>query len=219
MSAFLAAALAYPTVFFTVMLGVFLVYATATLLGAAHIDWLDSLLGIDHLHGAHDVHDSVLESAMSLLGVAGVPVTIVAGVASIFGWLTSFFANRFLPDSLLINTGILAASGIIGLTAGSFALRPLRGVFRTVSGPSRKEHVGKICEVRSLRVDDHSGTADIGGMIADIRCYRENSLTVGSKAIVYDYDPQEGLYHVGPIDPSIASVEPLLTSRATQAEH
>jgi hypothetical protein len=96
-------------------------------------------------------------------------------------------------------------------------VRPLRGLFQVVDGPHRVQHVGKICEVRSLRVDDHSGTADIGGTIAEIRCFRENGLTVGSKAIVYDYDPKEGLYHVGPIDASIAEVDAVLAPRP-QAE-
>ena len=37
------------------------------------------------------------------------------------------------------------------------------------------------------------------GVIAEVRCFRENELTLGSKAIVYDYDADNGVYHVGPV--------------------
>ncbi len=207
MSTFLSAALAFPTVVFTVLLGFFLLYSLATVLGAADIEWLDGALGVD------DVDDSVLEGALSTLGVASIPITIVAGVATIFAWLASYVADRFLPDSILIDTGIFLAAGLVGLGISSFAVRPFRGLFQVVDGPHRTHHVGKICEVRSLRVDDHSGTADVGGTIVEIRCFRENMLTIGSKAIVYDYDPKEGLYHVGPIDASIAEVDAVLAPR------
>lgn len=211
MSAFFSAALAYPTVVFTVLLGFFLLYSLATVLGAADFEWLDGALGVD------DVNDSVLEGALSMLGVSSIPVTIVAGVATIFAWMTSFFADRFLPDSLLIDSGIFLGAGAIGLAAGAVAVRPFKGFFQVVGGTHNTQLVGKICEVRSLRVDDHSGIAEIGGNIAQVRCFRENILTVGSKAIVYDYDPNEGLYHVGPIDASIAEVDAVLAPRP-QAE-
>ncbi len=211
MSVFLSAALAFPTVVFTVLLGFFLLYALATVLGAADIEWLDGALGVD------DVHDSVLEGALSLLGVSSIPITIVAGVATIFAWFASFVLDRFLPDSLLINSGIFLAAAAIGLGIGSLAVRPFKGFFTVVGGTHNTQLVGKICEVRSLRVDDHSGTAEIDGNIAQVRCFRENMLTIGSKAIVFDYDPKEGLYHVGPIDHSIAEVDAVLAPRP-QAE-
>jgi len=211
MDTFLAAAVAFPTVVFTVLLGFFLLYAVATVLGAADIEWLDGALGVD------DVNDSVLEGALNVMGVASIPVTIVAGVATIFAWLTSFVADRFLPNSLLIDSGIFVAAGAIGLAVSAIAVRPLRGFFQTQQGPHRMTMVGKICEVRSLRVDDHAGTADIGGVIAEVRCFRDNSLTVGSKAIVYDYDPNEGIYSIGPLDPTVVEVDAVLAATHPKA--
>ena len=201
MSAFLAAAFAFPTVVFTVLLIFFLLYAAATLIGAADIEWLDHSLGVDH------VNDSVLEGVMSALGIAGVPITIFGGVTSVFAWLTSFTAARFLPDTLLINSAIAVASAILGLVAGSLAVRPLRGVFVTADAPRRNEMVGKVCTIRSLRVDSTSGTAEVGHMVAEVRCFRDNALTLGSQAIVYDYDAHEGVYHVGPIPMSVEELK------------
>lgn len=205
METFLAAALAFPTVVFTVLVVFFLLYAIFTLIGALDIHWLDGVLGI------HDAPDTVLEGALNFLGVAGVPLTIFGGVSSIFAWVTSIAANRFLPDSIAMSLAILAGSGIIGLLLGGIAVRPVKHFFNTAQGKSRKEIVGKICTVRSLRVTEHNGTAEVedggSGFIAEIRCFRDNELTLGSKAIVYDYDHKNGIYHVGPIDPSIAQMD------------
>ena len=201
MSTFLAAALAFPTVVFTVLVVFFLIYTVFTLIGALDIHWLDGVLHI------HDAPDTILEGALNFLGVAGVPITIFGGVSSIFAWVTSIAANRFLPDSIAMSLAILAGSGIIGLFLGGLSVRPVKHFFNTTQGKSRKEIVGKICTVRSLRVNENSGTAEVDDFIAEIRCFRDNQLTLGSKAIVYDYDHENGLYHVGPIDPSITQMD------------
>lgn len=216
MSAFIASALAFPTVVFTVLLACFVLYALATLIGAADIEWLDGLLGIDN------VNDTALESALSALGIAGVPLTIFGGVSSAIAWLSSYIADRFLPDAMLIDSGIGVGAALLGLALGAVALRPFRRMFEEASGPTRNQYVGRICTIRSLHVNADSGTAEIGDLVAEVRCFRENDLALGSKAIVYDYDPREGTYHVGPIDASIADADPAAIiahgSRTPQAE-
>lgn len=209
MSEFLAAALSLPTVVFTAMLGCFLVYALLTLAGALDIEWLDGLLGID------DVDDSVLEGGLQAIGVTGIPITIFAGVSCTFAWLLSIAGMKFLPDAALVKIGVGLGAAILGMLLGSRAVRPFRGIFVTADGPHRKQLVGKICTVRSLQVDDNRGTAEIGDFIAEVRCFRENTLTLGSKAIVYDYDMDKGIYHVGPIDESIADVDKALAAGGT----
>jgi hypothetical protein len=201
MSAFLAAVLSFPTVVFTVLLVFFVLYALAVLLGAADIEWLDGVLGID------DVGDSTVEGWLDAMGIVGIPVTIFGGIASIFAWIASYTGDRFLPDGTLVDSGILLGSAIAGVLIAAFAVRPLRPVFATAEGPLRSQIVGKVCTIRSLQVSDQAGTAEVGDFIAEVRCFRENQLTLGSKAIVYDYDTKQGIYHVGPIDPSIAETE------------
>jgi len=188
MSTFLTAALSAPTVVFTVLIGFFLIYAALTLLGALDMDQLDSVFDFDSSGGDW---------------LAGIPIAVVIGVSSVFAWMLSFGAMRFLPDTVLVQIGAGIGSAAIGLGLGLRAVRPFRSLFTTAKGPHRKELVGKICTIRSLRVTESSGTADVGDLVAEVRCFRDNELTLGSKAIVYDYDSKEGTYHVGPIDPSI----------------
>lgn len=193
MSAFLAGVVAFPTVIFTVLLLAFLLYAVAAMLGALELEWLDSLFGSESLDAASDGGF-----------LAGVPVAIVIGVSSVFAWLISFTAMKFLPEALIVKivVGLVAAGA--GLLFGSFAVRPLRPVFVTAEGQHRKQFIGKICTIRSLKVDETSGTADVGDLVAEVRCFRENSLTRGSKAIVYEYDAETGTYHVGPLDSGVS---------------
>ena len=188
MSAFLDAALSLPTVVFTALLGLFLVYAVLTILGALDIEWLDVTFDLD---------DTGWD--------AGVPLAVVLGVSTVFAWLTSFAAMKFLPDTALVKLGVGLGSAALGALLGGIACRPFRRLFVTVEGPHRQALVGKICTIRSLQVSDNAGTAELGDTVAEVRCFRENELTVGSKAIVYDYDSAAGTYHVGPIDPTIAN--------------
>jgi hypothetical protein len=209
MSAFLAAALSFPTVVFTVLLVVFLLYAIATLIGALDIEALDGALGADPVEGG------ALGNGLEALGIAGIPVGIFGGVASLFAWITSFLAARFLPDLLAMNVMILAGAGIVGVAAAAGAVRPLRRIFNTPEAMLNREIVGKVCTIRSLHVDEQAGTAEVedggAGIIAEVRCFRENELTLGSKAIVYDYDAKRGVYHVGPID-SLIEAETIVGS-------
>lgn len=186
MSAFLAAILSFPTVVFTVLLGLFLLYAVATLVGLFDFESLDGVFDSD-------------------VGVAGVPLTIFLGAFSLVGWTTSYLGDRFLPDHLAIDSAIFLGSLFAGFFLGARIVRPLRRAFADAEGPHRNQLVGKIATIRSLRVDDHAGTAEVGDVVAEVRCFRDNELTLGSKAVVYDYDEKENTYHVGPIDPSIAT--------------
>jgi hypothetical protein len=201
MSTFIAAVLAFPTVVFTVMLAFFVLYALATLAGAADFEWLDGVLGID------EVSDSALETFLDGLGIAGIPITIFGGIGCLIAWVGSYLLDRALPDGALINGGIGLAAGVGGLLLAALIVRPLKPLFVQRGGQHRSELIGKICTVRSLSVTDQNGTAEVGDVIAEVRCFHDNKLTLGSPAIVYDYDSEQGTYHVGPIDPSIARTE------------
>lgn len=195
MSDFIAAALSLPTVVFTALLGFFLLYAVMTIIGALDVEWLDGVLDLD---------DTGWD--------AGVPLAVVVGVSTVFAWLTSFAAMKFLPETMPVQIGVGLGAAAVGAFLGGRACRPFRAFFTVTEGPRRAEIVGKVCTIRSMQVNDGAGTAEIGDFIAEVRCFRPNELTVGSKAIVYEYDSQQGTYHVGPLDPSIT--DPSLTDPA-----
>jgi hypothetical protein len=212
-SAFIAAAFAFPTVVFTVLLILFLAYALLVIAGAVSIDAIDGALGVDDIPD-----DGVLDGAMDLFGVQGIPLTIFGGVSTLIAWFTSFLSMRFLGGfmpagalGIVLESLLGFACFLFGLFAGSRAVKPLRPIFVTAAAPGRASLVGKVCTIRSLRVDEKTGTAEVSdggaGFIAEVRCLRENQLTRDSRAIIYDYDPDEGIYRVGPLDRALTDTQ------------
>lgn len=249
MEAFLTAILSFPTIVFTIALGFVLLYSSLVIFGALDLDTLDSVFGIDAAEGVLDgaidsigadatiegldaiddlgevgmAKGGVLTGIMNVLGIRGVPVTIVAMLLVLFAWAYSFLIMYFGGSWIGAGFAGILVKGIIGLTAfglgtatASALVRPIRGVFVTSRAPARSTLVGKFCTIQSLTVTAGSGRAEIAdggaGFIAEVRCTKENDLTRGSTALVFDYDRKQGIYHVAPVDETLAKTEQILSS-------
>ena len=199
MGASIISVFAFPTVVFTVGVALFILYSLLKMAGftlSAIFDLFDSVLPDFGADGeGHNFLDTI--------GVSGLPATIVFGVTSICGWMASFLGVKYLGDTIspwLILFGAL----ILGFAAATLILQPFRQFFQSDKHADRTALVGRPCVIRSTRVDGQHGTAEVddggGGFIAEVRCRRENHFTVGSRAVVQDYDPATGTYWVG--DPS-----------------
>lgn len=219
MQAVLEASLAFPTVIFTVMLGFVLLYAALVIVGALDLDFLDGVLGLesfdgvdaaDGADGGTDVGDAgVIAGIMAALGIAGIPITVWGSVLVLLSWLLCMIAMQFAAPLLPGGVAGYALAGLVGFVSflvGGFVasrlVRPLRKVYVTEKAPRRSSLVGRRCTVLSAHVDATSGRGEIddggSGFIAEIRCDRPNDLTRGSIAVVFDYDPIEGIFHVAP---------------------
>jgi hypothetical protein len=199
MRTLLVSTFTFPTVVFTVAVGLFVIYAMLKMLGFtldAILDLFDGLFefgdGAD-ADGGHNFLDTI--------GVEGIPKSIVFGITSIFGWLASYLAVKYLDWPGWV---VLIGALLVGFLCATIFLRPFKPYFAPPQATRRAELIGKTCVIRSSRVDANFGTAEVddggAGFIAEVRCPQENSLTVGKKAVVKDYDPQSGTYLVG--DPS-----------------
>lgn len=188
----------FPTVVFTAGVALFLVYGALKLVGfslSAIFDLFD-FLDFDGVEGeGHNFLDTV--------GVRGIPTTIVLGITFICGWLASYLGMKYFGGDVSPWVVLLAAF-VIGFFAATIVLRPFRPFFASDRGANRRALVGRSCVIRSTRVDNSHGTAEVddggAGVLAEVRCGRENNFTVGSKAVVQRYDPETGTYWVG--DPS-----------------
>ncbi len=123
MTEFVDISLSFPTVIFTFLLGLALIYWLLVILGALDMDMLDpghlfhaadgALEGAhgaldgagegagEALHGALDHHD--LGDAFSLfgfLGLRGVPLTLVLSIIVLVGWVTSGVSTIWLRGAL-----------------------------------------------------------------------------------------------------------------------
>lgn len=164
---------------------------------------------------AGDSSDGARQGALSgllnVMGVRGVPVTVVASFVLLWAWVISMVGTKLLgaAAATFLVGGFLAGTSVLGsLVLAAISARPFRKVFVTKTAPSRVSLVGKMCIVTSAKVDDKFGRAEIEdgatGFVAEVRCPQDNQLTRGQKALVYRYDPADGVFFIGPVDDALA---------------
>ncbi|MBI3269430.1 MAG: hypothetical protein HYZ53_10455 [Planctomycetes bacterium] len=159
----------------------------------------------------HDQDEGGLAGLLSALGLRGVPLTVVLSLVILFAWLASLGLMEVVGDiqglwlRRLVGSGVGLVALSTGLLLTSVALRPLRGLFVVTTAASNTSFVGRECTIRSQRVDEEFGQAEIedggAGLVVQVRCRNANQLTQGSKAIVYAYDREQAIFHVAPADP------------------
>ncbi len=100
-----------------------------------------------------------------------------------------------------------ATSGLGALIMAGISSRPFRKLFVTQQAQRRASLVGKMCTVLSARVDGNFGRAEIedggAGFVAEVRCPQDNGLIRGAQALVYRYEPSDGIFFIGPVDAAL----------------
>lgn len=144
MLGFLSEAVAFPTVIFTVLLALALLYWAVALFGLADLDALEGAAeaiegAADALEGAADAAEGVAEGVTGaadlrggrgavaegprLLGLGEVPMTISMTLLAFFGWLASFFGMRLASEISLSDVLKVAVPvGLVGFLVLGLAL-------------------------------------------------------------------------------------------------
>ncbi len=230
MTDFLDAILAFPTVVFTIPLGVVVGYWLTVMVGAVGVDLLDGDLGDFALgakagaieggvkgaveggaHAAAEAHGHHEGgSFLEVLGFGGVPVTVSVSFVVFLSWLLSLAVARPLQGMLGALPGALVTGGLslgclaVGGVLAGLAVRPLRPLFATHQAPRRSELMGRVCVIASGRVDGrfgHATFADGGaGLILNVVCDKANELKRGEQALILAYDAARDAYEVEPVD-------------------
>ncbi|OJH35673.1 hypothetical protein [Cystobacter ferrugineus] len=219
MTDFLAAVLAFPTVLFTIPLGVVVGYWLTVIVGAVGIDVLDGDVGGALEGGAKGAVEGGAKAALEghahgsfldVLGFGGVPTTVSVSFVVFLSWLLSLAVGRPLQALLGALPGALVTGGIatlclgVGAVLAGLAVRPLRPLFAVQQAPRRAELMGRVCVVASGRVDGRFGHATVedggAGLILNIVCDKANELKRGEKALILSYDATRDAYEVEPVD-------------------
>lgn len=215
------ASLRFPTVVFTIGLGIALVYWLFVLIGALDIDLLgggeggidldgDGIPDIIATKGAaagdHDVGDGLLTK----LGLGVVPITISVSLIMLVGWCGSLLVMNYAGDLAWVKFGLLPVMLVASMVVTGVLVRPLAPVFRIREGKSNREYVGHTCTITTGNVDDSFGQAsieDAGGTTLDIpvRCDRPGKLGRGDKALIIDFDDARQAYLVEPVASLLSS--------------
>jgi hypothetical protein len=216
--------LQFPTVVFTIALGIALVYWLFVLLGALDLDLLgsghpDFDVDVSGVHadvgdasGGHDAgggHDADGDAdadgggVWTMLGLGTVPLTISISFILLVGWVGSLLAMHYLVgDSGIGKAILLPIVLILALPIAALLVKPLAPVFRIKEGKTNADYVGHVCTITTNSVDDTFGFANIedGGSLVQIsvRCDQSGKLARGDKALIIEFDPTRRTFVVEP---------------------
>ncbi|MEU5400715.1 hypothetical protein ABZ348_15655 [Streptomyces sp. NPDC005963] len=196
MGEFLDHVLRFPTMLFSAALVVVIFFWLMVLVGAV----------------GHDSFDTDLDSGT--VGLGGVPVAVSASLVIALTWTLSLVGSVLLADlntsrwlHQLLLVALLPASvlGAWWLTRG--AVRPLAALFPDEPGPSRVDFVGLTCTIRTRRVDEDFGQAEVtssDGSTALVQVRRSGldvtaALALGSTGLLYAYDEVGEFFWVAPL--------------------
>jgi hypothetical protein len=179
---FIHAALAFPAVVLGVLLAIVLAY------------WLLIVVGL-------------LDAAATM--VPAVAVSLFTALA----WFAGVAGTVLLRHDDLTGTvpaiGVLAAALVASALVTRLLMRPLRYMIPEEILPSRRDFVGRMCVIRTGRVDLTFGqavvrAADGSAAVIQVRQHRnqpgEEILKAGSTALIFDYDADGQFFWVMPYD-------------------
>lgn len=209
-------ALTLPTAIFSALLIPVILYWIVSLLGLFSLEMFEAADGLADgaAEGLAEAGDGLTEAAEGdrpglLRGFGDVPRSISWSLIIFFAWLFSLLASIYLPryteiavQGLLIAGAVGALSLALAVAVTAVAIQPLRKAMQAGYGPTRHQLVGRVCTVKTQRVDGEFGQAELddGSSILQVRSPGENDFTWGSRARIYEYDRAREVFYILPID-------------------
>lgn len=212
MTDFLNNILSFPTLFYTGLLGLTLLYWLSSLFGFADFDFSDSADGIISESTELESTDATASSGwMSKFKLDGIPITISISLVIFFSWMISFLVVHYYQGkieeewiAMMLNFWVLLLAPIISAPIVGSLLSPLKPVFQKLkeSAEGRKAHslIGHTAIIRTNKVTTNFGDADIdiegANLILKVRAEEPNSLKRGDSVVITDYIVDQNTYKV-----------------------
>jgi hypothetical protein len=199
----------FPTVIYSTLLGVVVVYLLIGMLGIVDLGFSgDADLDID-VGSDVDISVGGLTGLMLTFGLTGVPFTLVISIIILVCWLISFYLQFYiltwLPDGWLYYLMGSIASFIIfllSLPITAVVIRPLKGMFKSVEATLSDHLVGSSATIVTGTVSETFGQARLfnngAEMLLDVRCDSEHTLKKGDKVLLIEYLTEKYAYIVAP---------------------
>ena len=197
----------FPTIIYSVLLGIIVIYWLVGLIGLVDLDFsaeTDVEIEVDS-----DISVGGLTGLMLTFGLTGVPFTFVISIITLICWLLSFYLQfyllEWLPDGWLYYLLGSVCTGVIfflSLPITAIAIRPLKGMFNSVEATGSNLLVGKDATIATSSVNNSFGQArlfnDGAEILLDVRCDDEHTLNRGDKVLVIKYQSDSHTYIVAP---------------------
>lgn len=208
MDLFLQTALSFPTLLFSILLGVAVLYWVMAMVGLLELDILDTLA----LPEGAELDPGGVAGLLMKLGLDGVPVTLIGTGFVFFGWIITYFVDLFLLQHFgsgmlrwLLGSGLLLGALILAMPLTGLALRPLAPLFVKIKPVDSESLLGKVATVRSPDVTESRGSANLedggAGLILQVRA-EPGQFVRGDEVVLVEYLAQHNAYRVIPRGPA-----------------
>ena len=197
----------FPTIIFTVLLVVCLLYWVIAVLGMVDLDVLD----MDY-DGKVDSTDSIqaqngIAGLLLKYGLGGVPLTITMTFIALFGWLLSYYASYFVKPlvptdwlKFMASVGILLSVSYVSVLITAQVIKPIRALFSKLNIDETKLIIGQTVTVRSAHVTAERGEAMMNdggaGLLLNVRASGANEYKKGDDVVVIEQLNKNNLYRV-----------------------
>lgn len=201
----------FPTIIFTFVLSLVLLYWLVAVLGLIEIDVLDfDIPDADGMGGNSDsgmTNANALAGVMLRFGLHGVPVTVILSLISLFGWLICYYLVHFLMGivpqgflSFIVGIPVFIASLYLSVLITAGIIKPLRPLFKKTSQETIKRVLGQTAIVRTSRVDNGFGEAVLedggAGLLLKVRSIGDVTFEKGDRVALLEYDKEKNTYRV-----------------------
>ena len=215
---FLDYAFTMPTAVFSVLLILVILYWVLALLGSFSLEMLDAAEGaaeglVEGAEGLTDADGGGRPGFFDRLGFGDVPRTMSWSLVIFFGWLFSLAGTVYLPrftqvafTGLTMVTAALAIASLgLAVVVTTVAIQPLRKLLLAGYGPERNDLVGRLCVVKTLRVDEDFGQAELddGSSLLQVRNPQGFPFESGTKALIYEYDGAREVFYIMPAEDEV----------------
>jgi hypothetical protein len=202
MNDFLQTALSFPTVVFSVVLAVCVVYWLLASTGLVDGEAADTRFGGDGDPGTA----SGAAAMLSRVGLDGVPAAVSLTVFSFTAWFGTYFVHllalRHLPEALVFPAAVatLLAVPIPSLVVTAVMLRPLRRTLAKIRPPTDAVLLGRVGTLVTPSLDSGYGQASVddggAGLLLQVRLDEPNQLVRGDRVVLIEYLEGQHAYRV-----------------------
>ncbi|WP_217643228.1 hypothetical protein [Lysobacter sp. cf310] len=208
---FLQIVWSFPTVIFSLLMMMVVLYWLIAATGLIDLDILDGVFGIGadgaDAAGGDGGGLSGATGPLMRLGLGGIPLTVVFTALVFFSWFLTYFAEylvlRHLPGNWMhtvLGVATMAGALIASVFLSGIALRPLRRFFAQLKPLPARPLLGQLAIVRSPTVTASMGSASVedggAGLILQVRDDVPDRFKRGDRVVLIEYFAEQNAYRV-----------------------
>jgi len=215
MQQFLNIISSFPTIIYSILLGVVVIYWLGASLGLLDIDVLDGNLhdpsgGVHHIDITDASNLTGLAGILLTLGLNGVPITIIITFLVLYGWIVCYFL-MLLVSPLMGTGGWMVTLLGIPVFFGTFAvsiflsaqtIKPLRRLSEKTQAKNKTTQslIGKTGIVRTSKITASFGEVTVedggAGLLLKVRAEEPNTFKRGDHVVLMEFMEAEHTYKI-----------------------